>query len=298
MVLRLLFGNIFGSTKCIDSEAVKAVEDKYDDENLGQVLIQKVKSWVKSYQNRISRSEVSNPTNSNPTNYIRMKTGNQLLTATSTAGYVLAHPCVAVERWQWAINKSENCYLGEQVEFWIKGNDKMYQGYLQPSTNIIRTEGVQVNCHNKPIVMTETGNEVNLHSQHMDQITKVNLSGVITLNHDTRTGIAASDFLDSSWIYDQSDYHHVDLQRQVLDEVQQSIEASEVRVQQTKDLPIIWKLLNIRDETIFGIFTATLTWLDKALIMILCYKVFIYKWVKRVKRCIENNQYKAAVETI
>ena len=251
--------------------------------------------WNQIYQTERSMAMMD------PTLYIREKTKNPLLMAKALGDYVITYPCLAVEKYEWKMDETTKCYAGVPIRYKIKGSEEMFDGFLQPKYNNILTDGIEVECHEREKVFTNIDGNIQLHSIHTQKVVGLNESQAINLQHSPTPGIGKVDFINTRWAYSAEDMTHVEIERQILEQVTNDLSYRKQQDSKTIGIGLGWKFFGIFEASIPSLFSAILMWVERIILIVILYEVFlkyrVKQWLRRKKLGEGENTELIAVST-
>ena len=231
-----------------------------------------------------------------PTTYIRQKTGNPLLIGKSVGQYIFAYPCLQVEEYSWDVGNGTNCYIGIPIKYKLKGSELYYTGFLQTKHNNIEPRGIAIDCNTKGDTLSSDGSHIYLHTATGQGTVEINTTKSIHLQQIPLTGIGMIDYLEASWAFNTSDLAHVDIDREIIEHLNDKIDvqtAAGVATQADKD---VWHLFGVFGMTTGSLISAILMWIERILVLVIAYRQFMQRRVNTWINTTRLNRYQSALE--
>ena len=256
-----------------ETDEIEVLKDEIDSKfsylvNMVESPHFKAKMLCDIYNNLARMEQVV--ASADPTSYIRYKTNNQLQIARKLGNFVLAFPCLLVKSFSWSTNNSK-CYQDIAINYQLEGTNKDFKGYVHHKYNYIIPESIEVDCHKRGAMYTDINGEFKIHNGQ-GKISKINITHSETLNYNLDQGVGYLDFLDTSWAYRKGELMHIDVDRQVLQELDKKTSQFQVE-DSTSTLPNIWKYLGIWGKNPVHIISAIVMWIERVIIIVVFYLV-------------------------
>ena len=202
---------------------------------------------------------------SDATSYIRVMLNNSYVVGKLTAQkYILAWPCLMIKEHKWNA-KTNDCF--NWIPIIYKMGDKWIEGFIDAKNNIIHKTSSKINCQEATNQFFSLNKQLYIYKpgflpKKIDKKQAIKLPSLIANDSDWMKGY------DGTWIFNESDYQHINQGAAVMDYISDKIKDLEDGLNQeinNKDITNGLDFLGLNKLSIGNLVNTITEWIFRGL---------------------------------